>query len=275
MWATASDGRPADPGAAVAVVIARSSVELVGIGPAVEVVVARPSVAGIFAGAHVADIVTWSAPATVAARARFAEVIARAAKAFGVLRPGDADVVAAGAFAAVGDGPFRVAGVGLVVADEFVGAGAQVGGEGNRKWVEDFDLVVGGAHVDFDPVDPRERAEEGVLAVGEAASDLPAAIQKAVDDDVAAAHRQLQMRARIGAMDDDLALGRGAGGGDEEHECRDGHSRRQLDCLCLSVKHSDLPESIDIARVPLELDHPCPVTGETIGNNRLEVLLPG
>ena len=132
---------------AVAKVRARAAVELVGCGFSIEAIITGFAVAAVLTGAHFADVVPGASPAAIAAVAVFAEVVAVAADAVAVEIAGDAGVIAAEAITAVSFGSFRVAGVGLIVSQQLVGAGTRVGYQGDRQAVEDLDLVVRGSHL--------------------------------------------------------------------------------------------------------------------------------
>lgn len=178
--------------AAVAKVGARAAVELVGAGFAIEAIATGATVAAILTRTHVADVLPGPSPASIAAGPVFAEVVAVTADTVAVQLPGDADVIATKAVAAIPFGSLRIAGVRLVVAEQLVGPGPQVGDEGNRQRVEHLHLVVLGPHDHFDRAGPRERTFDGVAAGGFAA-DLPVVVQVAFDNDVVADHLQPQV----------------------------------------------------------------------------------
>ena len=64
----------------------------------------------------------------------------------------------------------RVTGVALAVADELVGAVAEVGGERDRQPVQDPDEIAGGAHPDDDRADVADGREDGRPVAGRVAA---------------------------------------------------------------------------------------------------------
>src|SRR5262245_1059698 len=115
--------------------------------------------AAVLAGTHDADVVAGAAPAAVAAGTVLAVVVTGPADAVAVLLSRDADVVVGPPDAAVAPRAFRVADVPLAVADELVGAAAEVDGQRQRQAVLDLDEVTRGAHVDLDRARPAEPAD--------------------------------------------------------------------------------------------------------------------
>ena len=201
----------APPPAAVAVVEAPPAVELVGLRTAVEAVAAGAAVAAVLARSHDADVAAAAAPAAVAAVAVAAVVVAGAADAVAVAVAGDADVVVGSADAAVAAGAAGEAEVPLGVADELVGSGAEVDAQREGHLLGDADEVAARAHLEFDRVDAAGAADGPAALAGEVAAARALAGHVALDDDHAAVAllAQGQLRARVGAVDDDLASWRG------------------------------------------------------------------
>jgi len=184
--------------------------------------------AAIVTAAHAADVVAGPAPAAVAAGAGLAVVVARSADAVAVLVAGDADVPARPADAAVAPRAFGVAGVGLAVADELVGAAAEVDGQWQRQALLDPHEVAVRSHVDFDS--PGGAAQ---VADGEPVGPLESAARRMLvrhvpaHDQVPALHAQAQGRAGCGSMHDDAVLRHGDAAGKRQRE-RD--SQRKQGC---------------------------------------------
>jgi len=195
--------RAADPGAAVAVVVTAAPVELIAAATSEERVVAAAPMAAVVAGAHPAHVPAGASPAAVAALPRLAVVVPRPADAVRVGGAGDADVVSAPADAAVAPASLRVAGVALTAADELVGTGTKVKGEGDGKPVHHLDEVARWAHVELHRPDSRQGADGKHAIALEVAAGGPGPGHMAADEDAIVANGKRQVGAGVGTPDDD------------------------------------------------------------------------
>src|ERR1044072_3838826 len=178
-------------------------------------------------------------PATVAAGAGLAEVVAGTADTVAVSRSGDADVVAALADAAVAPRALRVAGVALAVADELVGAVAEVGDERDRQAIEHLHHVTRRTHVERDRGDSPQRAD-GLHAPHEVTPGGMSVSHGPLDDNMLSLDAQLQVRAGGGTVDDDV-LGGGGGGWSSPQQRRrldSGREKRQCADHSPADRHS-------------------------------------
>jgi hypothetical protein len=208
----------APAGETVAGVEALATIKLIRARPAVELIPAAFAVAAILPGPHPAHVIARPTPAAVAAGTGLAVVVAGIAYAIAVLLAGDAGVVARPTDAAVTPRPFGIAGVLLAIADEFVRAVAEMDREGEGKRILDFDEVARGAHVEFDRTGAVEAADGEIAVMLETTPGTGRGPHPALNDEVAAAHAQPQMRTGVGSVHDDLPLGRGGSAAERQPE---------------------------------------------------------